>query len=78
MQIMFKKVNGRHPNKAMTTMLLISTTIFFTLFQLSLWIPTTISSIVPDISESPQFRGGIESATKDMILPIWYLHACDR
>jgi len=78
MRIMLKKVNDMHPNKAMTSMLLISTTIFFILFQLALWIPTTISSIVPDISKSLQFRGGIESATKDMIIPIRYLHACDR
>ena len=52
-----KKSNEKQPNKAITNMLLIPTTIFFILFQLSLWIPTTTSSIIPDVTESSQFRG---------------------
>ena len=52
-----KKINDKHPNSVLATMLQIPTNMFFILFQLALWIPNATSSILPDISESSQFRG---------------------
>ena len=59
-------------------MLLFPTTIFFILFQIALWIPTTAGSFVPNITEFSQFRGALESADKDMMAKIRNIHVCDR